>query len=89
MAGRKRRSETEIVTALKRVDEGTKVSDLCREMGIGEATYHRWRAKYNGMTVNELKRTREIEMENAQLKKIVADQALQIHAMKEVLKKNW
>ncbi len=89
MSGRKRRSEAEIVTVLRRVDEGAKVTDICRELGVSEATYHRWRAKYSGMTVNELKRVREIEAENTQLKKIVADQALQIHAMKEVMKKNW
>lgn len=89
MSGRKRRSETEIVAVLQRVDQGAKVADICREMGVSEATYHRWRAKYGGMTVNELKRVREIETENGQLKRIIADQALQIHAMKEVLKKNW
>lgn len=89
MAGKKQRTDSEIVAVLQRVDQGAKIADVCRELGVSEATYHRWRSKYSGMTVNELKRVREIESENVQLKKIIADQALQIHAMKEVLKKNW
>lgn len=86
---KKRFTEDQIVEALKRVDRGFGVKDLCREFGISEVTYYVWRRKYGGMEksqVVELKRLRE---ENSQLKRLVADQALDIQTLKAINAKNW
>jgi putative transposase len=83
----KRYSEEQIFRILKEGESGSKVGDLCRTYGIAENTYYRWKSKYSGLELSDLKKMREIEMENSQLKRIVADQALQIHAMKEVLQR--
>jgi putative transposase len=66
-----------------------KVSDLCRKHGISEATFYSWKSKYGGMKVDELKRLKELEQENARLKRIVADQRLEIDIIKDVLSKKW
>lgn len=84
-----RYSEEKIVAILKESESGLKVSDLCRKYGVTEATFYRWRSKYAGMDIHELKRAKELEQENAQLKRIVANQALEIEAMKAVLQKKW
>ncbi len=63
--------------------------DLARDVGISQATIFQWKKKFGGMTVNEAKRLRELEAENAKLKKLVADQALNIEVLKEVNSKKW
>ncbi len=64
-----------------------KVKDLCRKHGISDATYYNWKAKYGGMSVSELKRTKELEAENAKLKRMYADLALENRAMKDLIEK--
>ncbi len=64
-----------------------KVGEICREHGISDQTFYNWKAKYGGMTVSEVRRMKALETENQQLKKLVADQALSIQALKEVLGK--
>jgi putative transposase len=82
-------TETQIVSILKKHENGTRVIDLCREHGISEQTIYNWKAKYGGMTINELKRVKELEEENSRLKRIVANQALEIDAVKYVLEKKY
>ena len=68
---------------------GAKVDDICRELGISNGTFYNWRSKYAGLEVNEAKRLRELESENAKLKKLLADKLLEVEAMKDVLSKKW
>jgi putative transposase len=82
-------SETQIVSILKQQDAGLKVADICREHGISQATFYKWRSKYGGMDASMLKRVKELEQENARLKKMYADVQLEAHAMKEALAKKW
>ena len=86
---RKRFSEEQIIVVLKENEAGAKIDDLCRRHGISTATFYSWRKKYGGMDASEAKRLRELEAENAKLKRIVADQMLDMSAMKELLAKNW
>ena len=86
---KKRFSEEQIIAVLKEVEAGAKVADLCRKHGISDATFYNWKAKYAGMTVAELRRLRELEAENAKLKRIVADQVLDISALKDLLGRKW
>ena len=82
-------TEEQIIRALKEVDAGAKVGDVCRRIGVTEKTFYRWRAKFGGMDVSDAKRLRQLEDENARLKKIVAEQALDNQALKAVLAKKW
>ena len=82
-------SETQIVSILKQQDAGLKVADICRDHGISQATFYKWRSKYGGMDASMLKRVKELEHENARLKKMYADVQLEAHAMKEALAKKW
>lgn len=82
-------SESQIIGILKEQEQGVKVSELCRRHGISEATFYNWKSKYGGMNVDELRRLRELEQENARLKKIIANQSLDIDIMKEVISKKW
>lgn len=86
---RKRFSEEQIIAVLKENEAGGKVDDLCRRHGISTATFYAWRWKYGGMDASEAKRLRALDSENAKLKRIVADQMLDMSAMKELLAKNW
>ena len=86
---RKRFTEEQIIALLKENEAGAKVDDLCRRHGISSATFYTWRKKYGGMDASEAKRLRALEAENARLKRIVADQMLDMTAMKELLAKNW
>lgn len=86
---KKRFSEEQIIAVLKEAEAGAKVLDLCRKHGISDATFYNWKAKYAGMTVAELRRLRELEAENAKLKRIVADQQLDISALKDLLGRKW
>jgi putative transposase len=85
----KRHTEEQIIRVLKESEAGAKTSDLCRQNGITETTFYRWKDKYGGMTISEMRRLRVLEEENRKLKQIVADQALDIRALKEINSKNW
>ena len=86
---RKRFTEEQIIGVLKESEAGAKTGELCRKHGMSEATFYKWKAKYAGLTVNELKRLRSLEEENRRLKQIVAQQALDNWALKELLSKNF
>jgi len=81
--------EEQIVSILKEQDLGQKVSEICRKHGISEQTFHNWKRKYGGLNVSELHRMRELEQENSRLKRLVADQALDIQILKDVNSKKW
>lgn len=85
----KRKTEEQIIAVLKESEAGVKTSDLCRNHGISENTFYKWKDKFGGMTVSEARRLRGLEQENSRLKQIVADQALDIRALKEINSKNW
>ena len=82
-------TEEQIIGILKRVDAGQKVGEVCREHGISDATYYRWKAQYGGLEVSELRRLRHLEDENRKLKQIVADLTLDNRALKDLATKNW
>lgn len=86
---RKRYSEEQIIRILQEHESGIKVGEICRKYGIHENTLYNWKAKYSGMTVSETRRLKALEDENRRLKKIVADQALDIEALKAVNAKNF
>jgi len=86
---KKRYTDEQIVGIVRRVENGTGVAEVCRECGVSEATVHRWRKKYGGMEVSEVRRMKQLEMENKQLKNIVAQQAMDIDALKGLLSKKW
>jgi putative transposase len=85
----KKYSEEQIISVLKEAEAGAKLTDLCRKYGMSDATYYNWKAKYAGLTVSELKRLKGLEEENRRLKQIVAEQALDNRALKELLSKNF
>ena len=82
-------TEEQIIAVLKEGETGARVADLCRKYGMSDATYYNWKAKYAGITVSEMKRLKALEEENRRLKQIVAEQALDIRALKELLSKNF
>jgi len=82
-------SEEQIIGFLKEAERGAKPLDICRQAGITEQTYYRWRAKYGGMEVSEAQRLRALEDENRRLKQMVAEQALDLQALKAILGKKW
>ena len=84
---RSRFSETEIVSILKQGDAGMLVKDLCRKAGISSATYYQWKSKYGGLEASDLKRVKELEAENAKLKRMYAELALDNAAMKDLIEK--
>jgi putative transposase len=90
---RKRHSPEQIVRKLRQADErlasGVLVPEVARGLGVSEATYYRWRNRYGAMNLSETKRLKELEKENARLKKIVAEQAVDISILKEVSKGNF
>ena len=82
-------SEDQIVRILKEHAAGENVGALCRRHGISQQTLYRWKAKYDGVEGHDLKRLKALEEENARLKRLVAEQALDNQALKELLRKNW
>ena len=80
-------TESQIVAILKEADAGMKVGELCRKHGISDATYYKWKSRYGGMEASDLKRVRELEAENAKLKRMFADLALENSAMKDLIEK--
>ena len=86
---RSRFSDEQIIAILKENEAGAKVDELCRRHGISSATFYAWRKKLGGMEASDAKKLRDLESENARLKRIVADQMLDMSAMKELLQKHW
>ena len=81
---RKRFSEEQIITILKQVEGGLPLPELIRQHGISEGTYYRWKSKFGGMELSDAKRLKQLEDENRRLKRLVADQALDLQILKEV-----
>jgi len=86
---KKRFTEEQIIKILEEGRSGVKVEELCRKYGIAQPTYYSWKAKFGGMTTSEAQRLKALETENAKLKRLVAEQALDIVALKDVLSKKW
>jgi len=80
-------TESQIISILKQQQAGMSVSDICREHGISQATFFNWKSKYGGMDLNNLKRMKELEAENARLKKMYAEKSLQNDALKDLIEK--
>jgi putative transposase len=90
---RRRHTPEQIIRKLREADrllaDGHEVPAVAKQLEVSEATYHRWRAQYGGLKADDVKRLRELETENARLKRIVADKELQIQALKELGRGNW
>ena len=82
-------SDEQILAIVKEGEAGRKVADVCRTHGITEQTYYRWKSKYGGLELSEMQRLKQLEDENRRLKQIVAEQTLDIQAMKAVIAKKW
>ena len=86
---KKRFSEEQVIGFLREAEAGVAVKDLCRKHGFSEASYYLWRSKFGGMTVSEAKRLKELEAENARLKKLLAESMLENEITREALRKKW
>jgi len=82
-------TDSQIMDALKRVDAGLAVPEICRELGISTATFYKWRAKYGGMDTSMMARMKELEAENARLKKMYIEEKLKAEIVTEALAKKW
>jgi putative transposase len=80
-------SESQILAVLKEQEAGVKVADICRKHGISDATFFNWKNRYGGMTMSEIKRVKELEEENARLKKMYANLSLEHEAVKDMIAK--
>jgi putative transposase len=85
----KRHKTEEIIRILREADGGKSIESLCREHNIAATSFYRWKKKYGGMELQDARRYRELEKENGELKKIVADQMLKIRVLEEVNSKKW
>lgn len=86
---KKRFTEEQIIGFLRQADAGMPIKDLCRQHGFSEASYYLWRNKFGGMSVPDAKRLKELEVENARLKKLLAESMLENEVTREVLRKKW
>jgi len=86
---RKRFTEEQIIAVLKEADAGVKTSEICRKHGVSDATFYKWKAKYAGLEVSDLRKMKALEEENSKLKRIVADLSLDNRALKDVLSKKF
>lgn len=84
---KKKFTESQIVATLKKQESGIAVKDICRELGISDATFYNWKAKYGGMEASDVKRLKELEAENAQLKSMFAEMSIENRALKGLLEK--
>lgn len=84
---KKRFTESQILAVIKKQESGIAVKDICREIGISDATFYNWKAKYGGMAISDVSRMKELEMENAELKKMFAEMSLENRAMKNFIEK--
>ena len=87
--GRRKYTDEQVINILREGEAGANIGELCRKYGVGDATYHRWKAKYAGLSLSELKRLKTLEDENRRLKQIVADQTLDNRVLKDLLSKNF
>lgn len=86
---RSRFTDSQIIEAIKRVESGLAVPELCRELGISSATFYKWRSKYGGMDVSLMARMKELEAENARLRKMYVEEKLKAEIVTEALAKKW
>lgn len=86
---KKRFTEEQIIKVLDEVKSGMKVEEVCRKHGVAVPTYYTWKAKFSGMSVSDAKKLRALEEENSKLKRLVAEQALDIVALKDVVSRKW
>lgn len=86
---KKRFTEEQIIGFLRDIEAGVAVKDLCRQHGYSEASYYVWRNKYGGMSVPDAKRLKDLETENARLKKLLAESLLENEVTREALRKKW
>jgi putative transposase len=86
---RKRHTGEQIIAVLKDAQSGVGVEELCRKHGISDATFYKWRTKYAGLGMSDVRKLRQLEDENRRLKQMVAEQALDIQALKAITAKNW
>lgn len=86
---RKRFTEEQIIAVLREHEAGAKTGDLARKHGISEATLYNWKSKYGGMDVSDARRLKQLEAENAKLKKALAESVLDASALRELLQKKW
>jgi putative transposase len=86
---KKRFTEEQIIGFLRETDKGIALKELCRKHGFSEASYYLWRSKYGGMDISDAKRLKALEVENARLKKLLADALLENEVTKEALRKKW
>jgi putative transposase len=84
-----RHTDIQIMAVLKQTESGTPVPQLCRERGIGAATFYKWRSKFGGLDVSQLARVKELEGENRRLKKMYAEPQMSADLLKESLSKKW
>ena len=85
----KRYTEEQIIAVLKEAEAGAKTAEICRKHGISDATYYKWKAKYSGLEISDLRKMKALEEENSKLKRMVADLSLDILALKDVLSKKF
>jgi putative transposase len=86
---RSRFTEEQIIGIIKQQESGVATAEVCRQHGMSQATFYQWKAKFGGMSVSDAQRLRQLESENAKLRRVVADQAVDIVALKDVLSKKW
>ena len=84
---KKRFTENQIVATIKKQEAGVAVKEICREFGISEPTFYNWKAKYGGMDASDIARLKDLEKENAELKKMYAEASIEIRAMKNLIEK--
>jgi putative transposase len=89
MSKKSRFTEEPIIRALKEVDAGAKVDEVCRRLGVTQTTFYRWKSKFGGMEVSDARRLSTLEDENRRLKQMVADLSLDLQAAKMVIRKKW
>ena len=85
----KRYTEERIIKMVREAEAGSSVAEVCRRHGVSEWSFYRWRQKYGGMTISDAKRLKALQEENTRLKKIVAQQAIDIDLLREISSKNW
>ena len=86
---RKRYTDEQIAFALRQADSGTSVEEICRKLGVSEATFYRWKKQFAGMGVVEIRRLKQLEEENPKLKRLVADLSLDKTMLQDVLRRKW
>lgn len=82
-------TDAQIIGMLQEAEAGTPVTEICRRVGVSTETFYRWRKKFGGLQVSDARRLRQLEEENRQLKRVVADQALNLQVLKDVVGKTW